>query len=64
MTTICTYVAGEAEANTLCVHHLRLAAAYFEETSRNLQPPSDEFSAPAMLAWLAAMEALYPEDDA
>ena len=64
MTTIYTYVASEAEAGTLCIHHLRLAAAYFEATSRNLQPPSDEFSAPAMLAWLAAMEAWYPGDDA
>lgn len=58
-------VTDEEEALVLMLHHLRLAAMYFEATpNENLceRLPADEFSRPAMAAWAEAMEALYPEE--
>lgn len=57
-------VESAAEAELLLLHHLRLAAMYFEATDNNLAErlPGEDFSSPAMLAWAASMEALYPED--
>lgn len=54
------------QAEFLMLHHLRLAAMYFEATDENLCPrlPTDDFSRPAMAAWVEAMEALYPDNDA
>jgi hypothetical protein len=56
-------VENEQEALTLMFHHLELAAAYFEETPRAISPIPDTHSRPAVCAWLAEMEALYPEGD-
>lgn len=57
-------VENEAEALALMLHHLRLAAAYFEATPEQLpEIASDDFSKPAIDAWLAGMEALYPKED-
>lgn len=58
-------VADHAEAEFLCLYHLRMAAMYFEATDLNLceRLPADEFSRPAMAAWVEQMEALYPEGD-
>jgi hypothetical protein len=55
---------GEA-ALTLMFHHLQLAAAYFEATPSliELKDIPATFSAAPIRAWLAAMEALYPEDE-
>lgn len=57
-------VANGEEANLLLVHHLRLAAMYFEASTEDLIAvlPSDDFSLPAMQVWVGAMEALYPGD--
>lgn len=59
-------VEDAAEARILLLHHLRLAAMYFEATDEDLITtlPGDEFSLPAMTAWVGAMEALYPEEEA
>lgn len=48
----------------LMLYHLRMAALYFEATPTEIEHKSIalEFSYPAMRAWLAAMETLYPED--
>ncbi len=57
-------VANETEAMVLMLHHLKLAAMYFEATPE-VYPhsfTSGEFSEPAMRAWIAAMEDLYPKD--
>ncbi len=56
------YINDEAEAVHLMLHHLRLAAIYFENSPENIGLPADEFSLPAMAAWLHAMEELYPDD--
>lgn len=58
-------VVDEQEAQTLLLHHLKLAAMYFEASPVDLMAalPGDEFSLPAMTAWVSAMEALYPEED-
>lgn len=55
-------VEDEQEALQLMLHHLTLAASYFEATPKDISVP-DSFSAPAMRAWLEAMEGLYPEED-
>lgn len=57
-------VEDEAEARVLLLHHLRLAAMYFEASPEDLIEtlPGDEFSLPAMTAWVGAMEALYPSE--
>lgn len=55
-------VENEEEARILMLHHLRLAAMYFEATPTKIEVPEDEFSRPAMNAWLDAMEGLYPDD--
>lgn len=56
-------VANEQEGLFLMLHHLKLAAAYFETSPIPIPPEMDYgFSAPAITAWLSAMEALYPED--
>ena len=57
-------VENEIEALFLMTYHLRMAAAYFEATPTD-RPHAfahGEFSKPAIEAWLAQMEALYPED--
>lgn len=58
-------IEDEAEATALVLHHLRLAAAYFEALPDPFEPDGwDEYHCgPAMKAWLAAMEALYPDED-
>lgn len=45
------------------LHHLRLAAAYFEATPTVIPVDAiaDDFSYTAMAAWVKAMDALYPE---
>lgn len=60
----CPPVTDSAEAEFLTFYHLKMAATYFEATDLNLgeRLPADEFSFPAMRAWAASMEALYPED--
>ena len=55
-------VADEDEAVVLMLHHLRLAAAYFEATPKAITLDFEDFSQPAIVAWIAAMEALYPDD--
>lgn len=57
-------VENEAEALTLMLHHLRLAEMYFEATPDKVPNDiaADAFSKPAIDAWLAAMESLYPDD--
>lgn len=55
-------VADEEEARVLMIHHLRLAAMYFEATPNDLRLPNDEFSSAAMIAWACAMEGLYHND--
>ncbi len=53
-----------AEAEALCLHHLRIAALLFEATDEDFiaKLPGDEFSLKAMTAWVAAMDALYPAE--
>lgn len=53
-----------AEAEMLMIHHLKLAAMYFEATDERVgeRVPTDDFSSKAMAAWVASMEELYPED--
>lgn len=57
-------VENEQEALFLMLHHLKLAAKYFEATPVPIPPESFAhlWSWPAITAWLSAMEALYPED--
>ena len=56
-------VADEAEAETLMIHHLRLAAMYFEATGEHMEERlPDDFSNLAMRWWVQAMESLYPDD--
>lgn len=54
------------EAEVLLFHHLALAAAYFEATNPALidRVPGDRSDTTAVRAWVVAMEALYPEDEA
>lgn len=56
-------VENEQEALFLMLHHLRLAALYFEATPKVISSVPDTFSQHAIRAWLAEMEALYPEED-
>ena len=58
-----TPVDDEQEALRLMLHHLKLAAAYFEATPTTWSFDKDHFSAPAIAAWGNAMEALYPPED-
>lgn len=58
-------VKDESEGLALMLYHLRLAAAYYEATPDPMPLTlghEDDFSAPAMDAWLAVMESLYPDD--
>jgi hypothetical protein len=55
-------VENEQEALVLMRHHLRLAAMYFEATPAEFEFDANEFSASAQRAFVAAMEALYPDD--
>ena len=55
-------VGDENEAQFLMLHHLKMAAMYFEATPTVLNLPQDEFSTVAMQAWAKAMEGLYPDD--
>ena len=59
-------VADEDEALFLMLHHLQLAAAYFEATPLEITPADigDHFYAPAIKAWLTVMTDLYPEEEA
>lgn len=54
-------VDSEKEAMFLMIYHLRSAALFFEFTPMKIALPEDEFSHKAMVAWVHAMEALYPE---
>jgi hypothetical protein len=58
-------VDDEQAALTLMVHHLQLAAAYFEATPSEIltEDVPDTFSKTAIIWWLQGMEALYPEED-
>lgn len=53
------------EAEFLCLYHLKMAAMYFEATDEDFiaKLPGDEFSLPAMTAWVGEMEALYPSEE-
>ena len=56
-------VADEQEALSLMFHHLYLAAAYFEAAPSNIDKCKPQtFSAPAIWAWLDAMDKLYPDE--
>lgn len=58
-------IRDEHEALHLIAYHLKMAAALFEATPE-VFPHSlfhGEFSESAMLAWTAAMEALYPKEE-
>jgi len=59
-------VANEDEALILMLHHLQFAAMYFEATPSVIAKSfaADEFSKSAIDAWLGAMEALYPAEEA
>lgn len=56
-------VSDEDEALTLMLHHLRLAASYFEATPDPIPTSAwqDDFSAPAISKWVQEMDSLYPE---
>ena len=54
-------VDNEQEALVLMLHHLKLAAAYFEATPVEFEIPACH-SRLAMLAWRNAMDDLYPKD--
>lgn len=55
-------VSSAQEAEALMFYHLRLAARLFEATDLSHKIPENEFSEPAIRAWISAMEALYPEE--
>ncbi len=57
-------VDNEQAALALMFHHLQLAAAYFEATPSEItnEMVPEGHSRSAQFAWLAAMEALYPEE--
>ena len=56
-------VSDEQAALALMFHHLRLAAAYFEATPSKIADVPEGFSAPAMFAWIEAMEDQDPQED-
>jgi len=57
-------VENEQEAEKLLFYHLQLAAQLFEATGWGIEGRiPDVHSASAITAWLAAIEALYPEED-
>ena len=62
----CITVEDEEEAFRLALHHLQLAAMYFEASPMDLvdrlQRQTD-FSKPAMVAWVKRMEELYPVEE-
>ena len=58
-------VANEDEALLLMMHHLKIAAMYFEATPSSISVmdvTKGEFSQPAIIKWLSEMEKLYPEE--
>jgi len=58
-------VESEEEALVFMVHHLQIAARYFEGTPKVIPVDSirsSEFSFPAIVAWVQAMEGLYPNE--
>ena len=58
-------VSNEEEAMFLMIHHLKMAAMYFEATPSSISVmdvTKDEFSQPAIIKWLSEMEKLYPEE--
>ena len=57
-------VQDEQEALILMIHHLQLAAAYFEATPDPILMGDLPwgFHTPAYVAWIKAMEKLYPKD--
>jgi hypothetical protein len=61
----CPPVENEEEALKLMLYHLKMAAMYFEATPEKIvvNDFQDEFSAPAILVWIDAMEKLYPKDE-
>lgn len=52
----------QQQAEALMFYHLEQAALAFENTGLSHTVP-DVFSKPAILAWLSAIEALYPDDE-
>lgn len=66
MMTVTMALDSEEEAQDLMLHHLRIAAMFFEGTPAKLKLPEeveDEFPSPAFVAFCDAMEKLYPEDE-
>lgn len=55
-------VEHEDEALVLMLHHLKLAAAYFEATPTTIEVP-EHFSRDAMVAWLGVMEKQYQDGE-
>lgn len=58
-----TIAVGDADdARKFMLHHLQIAARFFELTDEDLHLSEvDEFSAPAIKAWVAEMENLYKD---
>lgn len=59
-------VEDEEEAFRLALHHLQLAAMYFEASPMDLVgrfTSLTDHSRPAMIAWAKRMEELYPPED-
>lgn len=57
-------VENEQEGLALMMHHLQLAAAYFEAAPLGLQSRylGEHHSMPAIKVWIQAMDELYPDD--
>lgn len=59
-------VEDEEEAFRLALHHLQLAAMYFEASPTDLVARLEsltDYSQPAMVEWAKRMEELYPADE-
>jgi hypothetical protein len=59
-------VEDEEEAFSLALHHLQLAAMYFEASPTDLVARLEvltDYSQPAMVEWAKRMELLYPADE-
>lgn len=57
-------VQDEEEALLLMLHHLHLAASYFEATPAPVRESMvpDTYAAPAIWSFIKTMDNLYPED--
>lgn len=61
MMTVTMALGNEEEAQALMLHHLRLAALFFENTPAKITIP-EEHATTAFSAFCEAMEALYPDE--